>query len=94
MHVGPVFSIDTILGQFFRQGYLVDELNCIGIEMETSATFNAARLVGIQAAALLQVSDVPVSGKSLFSARTTEENNRRRFIRRTILPEIILDSPG
>ena len=99
LHVGTVFSIDTILGQFFRLHYLITEFNCIGIEMETSATFNAARLLGIQAAALLQVSDLPMAGKSLFSGRTSEENERRRQIRRTTITEILLDclatpSPG
>ena len=92
LHAGRVFSIDTILGQFFRQEHLAGELGCTGIEMETSATFNAARLVGIQAAALLQVSDLPMAGKSLFAGRTAEENERRRLIRRTILPEVLLDS--
>ena len=92
LHVGTVFSIDTILAQLFRQEYLANELRCIGIEMETSATFNAARLVGIQVAALLQVSDLPMAGKSLFSGRTAEEGERRRLIRRTVLAEALLDS--
>ena len=92
LHEGTVFSSDTILAQFFRMQDMVSRLHCFGIEMETSATFNAARLVGIQTAALLQVSDMPLAGKSLFSGRTAEENERRRLIRRTALPEILLDT--
>ena len=91
LYAGRVVSVDSILGQFLRQEYLANELHCIGIEMETSAVFNAARLVGIKAAALLQVSDLPMAGKSLFSGRTTEEHERRRLIKKTILPEIVQD---
>ena len=92
LHGGKVFSIDTILAQFFRLEYLVSESKCIGIEMETSATFNAARLAGIQAAAILQISDLPLAGRSLFSGKTAEENQRLRQIRATILPAVLLDS--
>ncbi len=66
IHIGPVFSIDSILAQFRILDYFSDSLGSIGIEMETAAVFKAARLVGIQAAALLSVSDVPVI-KRLFT---------------------------
>jgi nucleoside phosphorylase len=58
--------------------------------METSAVFQAARLVGIKAGALLQVSDVPHRNKSLFSGRTKEEMERRKSIRQEVLAHAVL----
>lgn len=92
LHSGSVFSTDSILAQFFRLDYLVEHHKCIGIEMETSATFRAADLVGIRAAALLQVSDVIPTGKSLFSGRTEEEISEKRRIKADILPKILLET--
>lgn len=66
VYSGPVFCTDSILSQFSRLDTLVNELGCIGIEMETAAVFKAARMVGIQAAALFSVSDVPLRNKTLF----------------------------
>ena len=53
LNKGMVFSTDTIVAQFHHLDSLTTRFDCIGIEMETSAVFNAARLVGIRAAALL-----------------------------------------
>jgi purine-nucleoside phosphorylase len=92
LHSGAVVSVDSILAQFFRLGYFAQEHGCIGVEMETSATFKAARLVGIRAAALLQVSDVIPTGKSLFSGRTDEEMDERRRIRSEVLTKVLLDA--
>jgi purine-nucleoside phosphorylase len=92
LHLGTVFSIDSIVAQFFRLDYLVSNFDCIGIEMETSSVFRAARLVGIRASALLQVSDVIPANKSLFSGRTKDDMERRNSIREGILARVILDS--
>ena len=70
----------------------VAELNGIGIEMETSAVFGAAKLVGIKAGALLEVSDVTINGKNLFSGRTKEDTERRRLIRESVMAKAILES--
>lgn len=92
LHCGTVFSTDSIIAQFFRLDYLVKNLNCIGIEMETSSVFKAAKLVGIRASALLQVSDVIPKSKSLFSGRTKEDKERRSHIREKTLTKVILES--
>lgn len=92
LHLGTIFSTDSIIAQFFRLDYLIKNFNCIGIEMETSSVFGAAKLVGIRASALLQVSDVIPTNKSLFSGRTREDKERRNFIRERILTKAILDS--
>jgi purine-nucleoside phosphorylase len=92
LYRGAVFSTDSILAQFFRLDYLVNELQCIGVEMETAAVFRAAKLVGIRAGALLQVSDLPRQGRSLYAGRTEEEMERRRSIRTEVLAQVVLSS--
>jgi len=92
LNKGVVFSTDSIVAQFFHLDSLTRRFGCIGIEMETSAVFNAAALVGIHAVALLQVSDVIPTNKSLFSGRTTQDHQRRRHIRQSVLSKIVLDT--
>ena len=92
LHEGIVFSTDSILAQFFRLDYLIDKSQCIGIEMETAAVFRAARLVGIKAGALLQVSDVPQQDKSLYAGRTKQEMEYRKYIKQEVLTQIVLKS--
>lgn len=89
---GRIFSGDCVIAQFHHLREMVDNYHCIGIEMETAAVFRAAELVGIRAAALLQISDVPAGRKSLFSGRSEKEQERRRYIRRHVLPRIALEA--
>lgn len=91
IHRGPVFSTDSILAEFSRLDEMAGKLGCIAIEMETSAVFKAARLVGIQAAALFSISDVPVRNQSLYAGRPESESERRREIRRTIQAKSLLE---
>ncbi len=60
--------------------------------METAAAFKAAQVAGISLAAILSVSDNSVTKKSLISGRTDKEMEYRKFIRRAIFPQIILNS--
>ncbi len=92
LHKGRVFSSDTIVAQFFHLDEMLNKYGCSGIEMETSAVFNCARLVGIPATALLIVSDVIPARKSLFSSRTEEERERYKNIKKSVLSKIILDT--
>jgi purine-nucleoside phosphorylase len=91
VHTGPIFSIDSIIAQFRVLDYFSRDLGCIGIEMETAAVFKAARMVGIRAAALFSVSDVPVIKKSLYAGRSTEEGDHRKDIRARVLARALLD---
>ena len=59
--------------------------------METAAAFKAARMVGIPAAALFSVSDVPVKNQSLFSGRPEAEKDYRKEIRSQVLAKALLD---
>jgi purine-nucleoside phosphorylase len=91
-HHGTILTTDSILGQFLRLQHYIQELGCQGIEMETAAVFRAAQLAGIQACALLQVSDVIPLDKTLFGGRTTQDMERLRAIRADILARVILES--
>jgi purine-nucleoside phosphorylase len=92
LHRGTIISMDSIIGQFLRLEEYVKKHGCKGIEMETSAVFGAARVVDIRACALLQVSDVIPANKTLFSGRTKEDMERRRWIRKNVLARVILES--
>jgi purine-nucleoside phosphorylase len=92
LHQGTIISIDSILPEFFRLNHFVEELKCIGVEMETAAVFKAAKLVGIKAAALLVISDLPLIKKSLYSGRTQEEMEHYQVIKRSVLAKAILTS--
>ena len=71
---------------------MVSSLACIGIEMETAAVFRDARLAGILAAALLQVSDVAPDCKSLFAGRTEAEQQRRQQLQRELVSRIVIEA--
>lgn len=90
-HVGRTFSIDTIFAQFVHIDEIV-ALGCNVIEMETAAAFRAALCSGIALAALFSVSDNTVTHKSLVSGRTENEMAYRRFIRKTVVPKIVLET--
>jgi len=92
LHVGNVFTTDSILAQFMRLDYIVNKLNCIGIEMEMSAAISAANSVGINVSALLQVSDVIPNNKSLLNERPKDELKQRKWLKEHLLGKIILDS--
>lgn len=94
LHKGRIFSSDTIVAQFFHLDGIAAKHGCHGIEMETAAVFNGARLVGIAAAALLLVSDVIPTNKSLFSGRTEEDRLRYSSVKKAVLSQIILDTLG
>ena len=92
LHSGAIVCVESIVAQFFRLDYFAEQCGCIGVEMETSALLKAAVLVGIQAAALLQISDVMPTRKTLFSGRTEEEMGHRAQIKADVLPRIVLDT--
>ena len=92
LHSGSIVCVESILGEFLRLDYFAEQCGCIGVEMETSPLFKAAALVGIRAAALLQISDVMPTGKTLFSGRTEEEMSHRAHIKADILPQILLET--
>jgi purine-nucleoside phosphorylase len=92
LHEDRIFSTDTIIGQFQHLDMITSKLGCAGIEMETSAVFNAAALIGIPTSALLLASDVIATGKSLFSGRTIKEKEKYQWIKRRVLSKIILET--
>jgi purine-nucleoside phosphorylase len=92
LHRGTVFTIDSVLTEFYRINYFASQLKCTGLEMETSAVFKAAKIIGIKTAALLEISDIPEKNKSFFSGRSQEEKDHYRYGKYKVLPRIILNS--
>lgn len=92
VHKGRVFSTDSIVAQFPLLDALASQHACLAVEMETAAVFAAAQHVGIQAAALLAISDSPLKDKSLFSGRTAEDSAHYQAIKTNVLPKILLDT--
>ena len=92
LHKDRIFSSDTLVAEYSHLDAMKDTHGCIGVEMETAAVFNAARVVGIMAAALLIVSDVIPINKLLFSGLTEEERARGKYVREHVLSMIILDT--
>ena len=88
-HIGKTFSTDTVFAEFAHIDTYVN-MGCNSIEMETAVAFRAAKIMKIPLVALLAVSDNTLTKKSLLSGRTPEEMEYYRFIKRDILPQIIL----
>lgn len=88
-HLGETFCTDTIVAQ---HRYIKDIIKsgCNSIDMESAVFFKSAKLSGISAAALMQVSDNTVINKSLFTDNISkEEKAYRRYVRDNIISEII-----
>ncbi|WP_457558434.1 phosphorylase family protein [Candidatus Harpocratesius sp.] len=88
LHLGKIFSTDTIVGQFAHIEEFVN-MGCIGIEMETAIFFHIMKEAKIPAGALLLVSDNVITKKSLFSGRTKVDKEKKREVKRLLIPEII-----
>lgn len=89
-HRGRPFCTDTIVAQY---GHLsrIRETGCDCLDMESAALFRAAKLLELPAAALLNVSDnSSAAGSSLMTARTGDEQERRRYVIRELMPRILL----
>ena len=84
------FSVDTIFGQFPHMDMIIGS-GAEVIEMETYSFFKSAKIAGLKATALFCVSDNIINKKTLYSGRTEDEAIRRRMVRNTILPKIIID---
>ena len=90
-HFGKTFCTDTIVGQYNHLGTIAG-MGYNSIDMESAAAFKAAGILEIPIAALLNVSDNSVVGnQSLMNRRTDEEQSYRRYVGRTVLPQIIAD---
>lgn len=91
LHRGAVASVDSFVMQFPHLDWMTGKHGCVGVEMEGAAVFGAAELVGIEACALFQVSDVWPLKKSFVSNTAEHERQHRRGTRDHIVTRIILD---
>ncbi len=91
LHRGAVASVDSFVMQFPHLDWIIGEHGCVGVEMEGAAVLGAAELVGIEACALFQVSDVWPLKKSFVSNTGAHEREHRRGTRDRVVTQIILD---
>ena len=92
LHRGVVASVDSIVLQFPHLDWMAEKHRCVGVEMEGAAVFGAAELVGIEAGALFQVSDVWPLKQSFMSNTAAHERNHRRDTRDRVVTRIVLDA--
>lgn len=74
LHRGRIHSSDVFYRQTFDYKEFFKETQCLGVEMESYALFNNAKVLGKQAACLLTVSDSFVTSKA-----TTAEERQSAF---------------
>lgn len=74
LHIGRIHSSDVFYRETFDYVAFNKEHNCLGVEMESFALFNNAKVLGKQAACLLTVSDSFVT-----SQVTTAEERQTAF---------------
>lgn len=89
-HMGKTFCTDTIFAQFAHMDRIIS-MGCNTVDMETAVAFRAAKLMRKPLAALFSVSDNTAANKSLMSERPQDEIDNRKFVRRELLPKIILN---
>jgi uridine phosphorylase len=63
-HVGPVWTTDALFRQTPELYKKAVEKGCIGIDMECSAIFTLGKIYNMKTAAIMAVSDKPITGKS------------------------------
>lgn len=90
-HSGKNFSVDTIFAQYAHIDEILN-MGCNVIEMETAAAFRASKIANIPIAAVFSISDNTIANKSLVSGRAKEEIDFRKYTRKTLFPQIILQT--
>lgn len=88
-HYVPNYSIDTVFAQFYHIDKIL-ELGAKTIEMETANLFKCNELLKINVTALFCISDNTLLNKSLYSGRTSAENDYRYKVRYEIIPDIVI----
>ncbi|MFA6075642.1 MAG: phosphorylase [Negativicutes bacterium] len=89
-HIGKAFCSDTIFAQFAHIDSIMN-MGCNLIDMETAAAFRAASMMKIPIVAIFSVSDNAIAKKSLMSEEIQDDRDYRRFVRKELIPKIILN---
>ena len=84
------FLFDTIFAQFAHIDSIMN-MGCNLIDMETASAFRAANLMKIPIAAIFSVSDNAIAKKSLMNEEIQDDRDYRRFVRKELIPKIILN---
>lgn len=86
----PNYSVDTIIAQFPHINH-IKRLGSQTIEMETSAFFKCASMIGVESTALFVISDNTTVNKSLYSGRSEEDSFKRKKARKELVPSILVE---
>lgn len=89
-HIGKNFSTETVIAEVIHLDEII-KMGCNCIEMETAALFKSAEICNINAGAIFIVSDNNTVKKSLLSGRSKEEMDYKEYVRKNILPKIVLE---
>lgn len=89
-HYVPNFSIDTVFAQFYHIDKILD-LKVKTIEMETANLFKCGDIMNFNVTALFCISDNTILNKSLYSGRTTQENEHRHKVRYETIPYVVVE---
>lgn len=90
LHKGRIFSSDSVIAEMVHLEQITGRLGCVGLEMETSAIFNAAAVTGIHAAAILMMSEIRSPGEPFRGVG--KSINQFRDINQIVLSQAILDT--
>ena len=83
------YSCDTVYAEYAHLEEIMN-MGCNSIEMETATLFHTSNIVGIKSVAIFDVSDNTLANKSLYNGRTTEDSERRKNVKSSIIPRIVL----
>lgn len=89
-HKSRTFCTDTILTQYAHMDHILDS-GCNTVDMESALAFRAAQMMNKPLAALLNVSDNTFADRSLIGERPQAEIDYRQFVRKELMPQIILN---
>jgi uridine phosphorylase len=73
VQVGPVWTTDVLFRQTPELYKKAVEKGCIGIDMECSAVFTLGKIYNIKTAAIMVVSDNPITGKGILEMEKSKE---------------------
>lgn len=87
-HCVPNYSVDTVIGEFYHVDKFID-MRCKTIEMETACLFKCCNTIKMNVTAIFVVSDNILVNKSLYSGRSEEEKERKKYTKHNIIPKLV-----
>ena len=77
-----------LIGEFYHVDKFID-MGCKTIEMETACLFKCCNTIKMNVTAIFAVSDNILVNKSLYSGRSEEEKDRKKYTKHNIIPKLV-----